>query len=335
MFCGWLCHLLIVSQLQTPFSTCFVMLKLGFCKPHFYLPADRKRTEERDCKVGEENGDTAVLCTSCWLPIYLQFPEYHLDNAFSFPWVAAVGFSLHFFQHSWSKPLRVTLTVPASTNSVTSSGVGDPALRGLFSKLRNTSTNWVAKPILSSKIWVSPIQNHSSPPKFLNFKSNLSFLFFQSQGWYLIPVVAASMVQLLFNCSVMSNSLLLHGLQHARLPCPSPSPGAYANSCPLSRWCHPTISSSVVPFSSCLRSFPASGSFLMSWPFASGDQSIGASVSASILPMNIQDWFPLGLTDLISLQSKGLSRIFSNTTVQRHQFFNSVFFFFFSYLCVC
>ena len=199
------------------------MLKLGFCKPHFYLPADHKRTEERDCKVGEENGDTTLLCTSCWLPIYLQFPEYHLDNTFSFPWVAAVGFSLHFFQHSWSKPLWVTLTVPASTNSITSSGVGVPALWGLFSKLRNTSTDWVTKPILSSKIWVSTIQDHSSPPKFLNFKSNLSFSFFQSQGWYLIPVVAASMVQLLFN------SLLLHGLQHARLPCPSPSPGACSN----------------------------------------------------------------------------------------------------------
>ena len=192
----------------------------------------------------------------CWLPIYLQFPEYHLDNAFSFPWVAAVGFSLHFFQHSWSKPLWVTLTVPPLTNSITSSGVGVPAFWGLFSKLRNTSTHLVTKPILSSKIWVSTIQDHSSSPKFLNFKSNLSFSFFQPQGWYLIPVVAASMVQLLFSCSVMSNSLLPHGLQHARLRRPSPSPGACSNSCPLSRWCHPTISSSVVPFSSCLLSFP-------------------------------------------------------------------------------
>ena len=105
-----------------------------------------------------------------------------------------------------------------------------------------------------------------------------------------------------------------------RLPCLSPIPGAYSNSCPLSWWCHPTISSSVVS-SSCLQSFPASGSFQMSQFFTSGGQSIGAS--ASVVPVNIQDWFLLGLTDLISLQSKGLSRVFSNTTVQKHQFFNS------------
>ena len=95
--------------------------------------------------------------------------------------------------------------------------------------------------------------------------------------------------------SVMSNSLWSHGLQHARLPCPSPTPAVYSNSCPLSRWCHRTISSSVVPFSSWLQSFPASGSFPMSWFFSSGGQSIGASASASVLPMNIQNWFPLGL----------------------------------------
>ena len=104
-----------------------------------------------------------------------------------------------------------------------------------------------------------------------------------------------------------------------RLFCPSPSPGVCSNSCPLIRWCCPTISSSVVPFSSCLPSFPASGSFPVSWLFASGGQSIGASASASVLLMNIQDWFPLGLTGLISLQSKELSRVFSNTTVQKHQ----------------
>ena len=119
----------------------------------------------------------------------------------------------------------------------------------------------------------------------------------------------------------MSDSLWSCGLQHARLPCPSPTPRACSNSCPSSRWCHPTISSSVVPFSSCLQSFPAWGSFPMSQFSASGGQSIGASASASVLPMNIQDWFPLGLTGLISLQSKGLSRVFSNTTVQKHQFF--------------
>ena len=121
---------------------------------------------------------------------------------------------------------------------------------------------------------------------------------------------------LLFSCSVMSDYLWPHGLQHARLPCPSPSPRACSNSCPLSQWFPPTISSSVMPFSSCLQSFPLSGSFLMSWFFALGSQSIGASASASVLLMNIQGWFPLGLTGLISLQSKGLSRVFFNTTVQ-------------------
>ena len=121
----------------------------------------------------------------------------------------------------------------------------------------------------------------------------------------------------------MSNSLQPHGLQHARLPCPSLSPGVCSNSCPLSWWCHPTISSSVIPFSSCLQSFPASRSFPMSWLFASGGQSIGATASASVLPMDIQDWFPLGWTGVISLRSKGLSRVFSSTTVQRHQFFST------------
>ena len=119
----------------------------------------------------------------------------------------------------------------------------------------------------------------------------------------------------------MSDSLWPHGLQHARLRCPSPSPRVCSNSCPLSRWCHPTISSSVAPFSSCLQSFPASGSFPVSQLFASGGQSIEVSASASVLPMNIQDWFPLGLTGLISLLSKGFSRVFSSITVQRHLLF--------------
>ena len=121
----------------------------------------------------------------------------------------------------------------------------------------------------------------------------------------------------------MSNSLQSQGLQHARLPCPSVSPGACENSSPLNQWGHPTISSSVVPFSSYLQSFLASGSFLISQLFASGGQSTGASVLASDLPTNIQGWFPLGLTGLISLQSKGVSRVFSNTTVQKHQFFGA------------
>ena len=112
-----------------------------------------------------------------------------------------------------------------------------------------------------------------------------------------------------------------NGLQHARPPCPSPTAGAYSNSCPLSQSCHPTISSSVIPFSSCLQSFPSSGSFPVSQFFTSGSQSTGVSASAWVLPMNIQDWFHLGLTGLISLQSKGLSKVFSNTTVQKHQSF--------------
>ena len=126
-----------------------------------------------------------------------------------------------------------------------------------------------------------------------------------------------------FSCSVMSNSLQPHELQHIRPPCPSPTPGIYPNSCPSSRWCHPTISSSVVPFSSCLQSFPVSGSFPVSQLFSSGGQSIGVSASASVLPMNSQGWFLLRLTSLISLQSKGLSRVFSDTTVQKHQFFGT------------
>ena len=129
-----------------------------------------------------------------------------------------------------------------------------------------------------------------------------------------------------FSLSVVSPSLWPHGLQHTRPPCPSPTPRVYSNSCPLSQWCRPTISSSVSPFFSHLQSFPASGSFQMSQFFASGGQSIGVSASASVLPMNIQDWFPLGWTGWISLLSKGLSRAFSNTTVQKHQFFGAIFF---------
>ena len=121
----------------------------------------------------------------------------------------------------------------------------------------------------------------------------------------------------------MSNSLQPHGLQHPRLPGPSPNPEDYSNLCPSSQWCHPTISSSVIPFSSCLHPIPASESFQMSQFFASSGQCIGVSASASVLPMNIQDWFALGLTGWISLQSKGLPRVFSNTTVQKHRFFST------------
>ena len=126
-----------------------------------------------------------------------------------------------------------------------------------------------------------------------------------------------------FSCSVMSDSLQPHGLQHTRLPCPPPTPGANSNSCPLSQWCHPTISTSVIPFSSCLQSFPASGSSQMSQFFTSGSQSIGVSASASVHPVNIHDWFPLGWTGWISLQPKRLWRVFSNPTVQKHQLFST------------
>ena len=126
-----------------------------------------------------------------------------------------------------------------------------------------------------------------------------------------------------FSHSVVSDSLWLHESQHARPPCPSPTPRVYPNSCPSSLWCNPDISSSVVPFFSCPQSLPASGSFQMSQLFTWGGQSIGVSSSASVLPKNIQDWSPLGWTGWISLQYKGLSRVFSNTTVQKHQFFGA------------
>ena len=126
-----------------------------------------------------------------------------------------------------------------------------------------------------------------------------------------------------FSCSVVSDSLRPHESQHARPPCPSPMPRVHSNSCPLSRWCHPAISSSAIPFSSCPQSLPASESFPMSQLFPWGDQSIGVTALASVLPMNTQDWSPSEWTGWISLKSKGLSRVFSNTTVQKHQFFSA------------
>ena len=130
-----------------------------------------------------------------------------------------------------------------------------------------------------------------------------------------------------FSHSVVSDSLQPHKSQHARPPCPSPSPRVHSNPCSLSQWCHPAISSSVVPFFSCPQSFPASGSFPVSQFFTSGGQSIGVSASAAVLPMNTQDWSPLEWTSWISLQSKGLPRVFSNTTVPKHQFFSTSAFF--------
>ena len=130
-------------------------------------------------------------------------------------------------------------------------------------------------------------------------------------------------VSVQFSCSVVFDLLGPHGLQHMRPLCLSLTPRACSNSCPLSQWCHPTISSFVIPFSSCLQSFPTSGSFQMSQFFTWGGQNVGVSASASVPPMNIQDWFPLGWTGWISLQSEGLARVFSNTTVQKHQFFGT------------
>ena len=143
----------------------------------------------------------------------------------------------------------------------------------------------------------------------------------QGYDYVFLWILIESISSVQFTHSVVSDSLWPHGLQHARLPCPSPTPGVYPNSCPLSWWCHPTISSSVILFSSCLLSFKNPGSFPVSQLFTSGGQSIGAS--ASVLPMNIQDWFPLGWAGWISLQSKGLSRVFSSTTVWKHQFFST------------
>ena len=144
----------------------------------------------------------------------------------------------------------------------------------------------------------------------------------QNFSFFLLEV---SWISVQFGRSVVSNSLWPHEPQHARPPCPSPTPGVHPNSRPSSRWCRPIISSSVVRFLPCLQSFPTSESFQMSQLFASGGQNIGVSASTSVLPMNTQDWSALGWTDWISLQSKGLSRVFSNTTVQKHQFFGTQF----------
>ena len=170
---------------------------------------------------------------------------------------------------------------------------------------------WQTSPIISRMLYPSNTNASFLPPTIPgNHHATLSFY-------------ACGHPQ--FSCLGMSDSLQPRGLQHTRLPCPSPTSGARSNSCSSSRWCHPTISSSVIPFSSCLQSFPAPGSFPRSQFFTSGGQSIGVSASASVLPMNIQDWFPLRMTGLISLQSKGLWRVFSNITVQKHQFFDAHF----------
>ena len=164
---------------------------------------------------------------------------------------------------------------------------------------------------LSKTVW----RKHCSSVVVHSLVCFFAFLFSTLIRGYAVYSLCITSVQ--FSRSVVCGPLWPRGLQHARLPCPSPTPGACSDSCPSSWWCHPTISSSVIPFSSCLQSLPESGSFPRSQFFASGGQSTGTS--ASVLPMNIQDWFPLGLTGLFSFQSKGLSRVFSNTTVQKHQ----------------
>ena len=150
-----------------------------------------------------------------------------------------------------------------------------------------------------------------------------AYAWYAEENWRAQDASGKVKFKLLFSHSFMSDSLQPHGLQHTRLPCHSPSPGVSPNSSPLSWWCQSIISSSVVPFSACLQSFPSLGSFPMSWLFESDGQNIGASASATVLPMNIQGWFPLGLTGLVSLLSKGLSKVFSNTTVRRHKFFGT------------
>ena len=154
-------------------------------------------------------------------------------------------------------------------------------------------------------------------PSLLQIFVQFCLLWFQDYFLYVVTLILSQ-----FSSSVVSDSLRPHELQHTRPPWPSPTPRVYPNSCPLSRWCHLTISSSVVPFS-CLQSFPTSGSFQMSQLFSSVCQNIRVSASTSVLPMNTQDWFPLGWTGWIFLQSKGLSRVFSNTAVQKHQFFGA------------
>ena len=200
-------------------------------------------------------------------------------------------------QSAWSSELRAQATAADLICLV--------ALKSLLSLAPSCSDNPLWTPSQPSSCQTSDKKPHSWPVVMPPWRMDFS---------------SAQLSSVQFGCSAMYNSLQSHRLQHARPPCPSPTPRVYSNSCPLSQWCNLTISSSVVPFSSCLRSFPASRSFPMSQFFSSGGQSFGVSVSTSVLPMNTQDWSPLGWTGWISLQSKGLSRVFSNTTVQKHQF---------------
>ena len=199
--------------------------------------------------------------------------------------------------------MKITIALPKKTLRTSHNVLGLHVLHALLAITVLISRNW--KPMQHSLIWLLFSLHWPLGFSLLSFYSWSGLPFpawgFPTRGPNLrLPYLLHCSVQ--FSRSVVSDSLQPHGLQHIRLPCPSPTPGVYSNSCPLSQWCHPTIFFSVVPFSSCLQSFPASGSFHF---FASGGQSIGVSTSASILTMNIQDWFPLGLTGLISLQSLG------------------------------
>ena len=186
-------------------------------------------------------------------------------------------------------------------------------------KAGNKSPVWNKGAVLISKDSVNMCAQLC--PTLVTRQAPLSWEFSRQEYLSELPSPGDFLVQ--FSCLVMSDSLRPHEPQHARPPCLLPTPGVHPNPCALSRWCHPTISSSVVPFSSCPASFPASGSFPMSQLFSSGGQSIGVSASTSVLPMNIQDWSPLGWTGWIPLQSRRLSGVFSNTTVQQHQFFGT------------
>ena len=183
--------------------------------------------------------------------------------------------------------------------------------------LTSETTVYLSLAVKSQDLLSAPLKVLSIKELLLRYSSSLTFPPSQ-RSLLLIPfpcMLQSLYPMLLFSCSVMSDSLQHHGLQHARFPCPLLSPGVCSDTCPLNWWCHSTISSSVTSFSSCLQSFPASGFFPMSQLFTSGGQSIGASASASVLPTKIQGWFPLGLTCFISLLSKGLTRVFSSTTI--------------------
>ena len=181
----------------------------------------------------------------------------------------------------------------------------------IFAKIIEDSLNSSYKTGVPELSFLQPLHTHTHTHTHTQIVFHIS----------LFNCLQSSSHSVQFSRSILSNSLGPHELQHIRPPYPSTTPKVYSNPCPLSRWCHPTISFSVILFSSCLQSFPASGSFQISQLFTSGGQSTGVSASTSVLPVNTQDWSPLGWTGWISLQSKGLSRIFSNTTVQKHQFF--------------